>query len=264
MYQQNGTFYSEDYSVSFGDLASRTVGGVAQTVFNPVANTWTSWHLIPEQKPVIANPVVNAKFVKVPGSDGMLNLTEYLTGEVNYARREGTLSFIIDNDHEPVERIREKIVDVLHGKVIKMQLSYDARYYYEGRFSVGEVVSGADYSRISINYKLNPYKLSVDWIGSNPVLWDPFNFETDYDYSALLSTIEVNNQTKNYTIYADDYRFNPNVICALGIITVRFAGVTKTISAGQTAVLGRSKPGANILTVSGTGSATIRWRGGKL
>jgi len=264
MYQANGTYYSEEHSVSFGELVTRTSGGIAYDDFSDYGNTWTDWHLIPSSKPVIAHPEVEAKFIKIPGSDGMLNLTNYLTGRAHYGLRKGSLSFYVDNGHEAPEAIRQKIVDCIHGKKHKMRLMDDPGYYYDGRYTVGPLQSGTDYSSIKIDYVLGPYKYTINTFGSTPQLWDPFNFETDYDYSVLLSLIEVNNQTKTYTIYAYDYPFAPSVKCTSGSITATFGGVTVSVSSGQTKQLGTASNGSNTLTVSGTGNATITWRGGKL
>lgn len=264
MYHENGTYYDGSHSVSFGDLITMTSEGVSHTAFNEVANTWTDWHLIPASRLIIPHGVPISKLVKIPGSDGMINLTEYLTGRTNYKDRTGSLQFYIDNGHESPESIRTKIAQLLHGKVIKMRLNDDAGYYYEGRFTVGNLSPGADYSQISISYQLYPYKRTIDYYGSSPVLWDTFNFETDYDYSVWITEIEVQNQTKHYEIRADDYYFKPVVRCTSGSITASFRGITKSISSGSSATLGRSEFGSNTLTISGTGSALVQWKGEKL
>ena len=70
MYYADGTYYTEEHSVSFGDLY--VPSGQSYTAFNVVANTWTDWHLIPSSRPAIAHPTVVTKFVENPGSDGLL------------------------------------------------------------------------------------------------------------------------------------------------------------------------------------------------
>ena len=264
MYQANGTYYTEKHSVSFGDLVTKTVSGSSYVDFNTLANTWTDWHLIPSSRPVIAHPTIVTKFIEIPGMDGMLDLTDYLTGRPNYGQRQGSLSFEVDNDHESWEALRERIVALLHGKRLKMLLTDDPDYYYDGRYTVGNWESGADHSRISISYQLEPYKFHVNTEGSTPQLWDPFNFETDYDYSVILTSVQVNNQTKTFTIYANDYPFRPTVTSATGGVTVYFGNMSATPSAGASAELGPASPGANTLRVSGTGTVSIVWRGGKL
>lgn len=265
MYQANGTYYTEDHSVSFGDLVTRTSGGNTTVEFEDIANTWSDWHLIPSSRPSVAHPSIVTRFVEVPGADGMLDLTTFLTGRPNYGQRQGNLQFIVDNDHENWETIRMKIANTLHGKRLKMRLMDDPGYYYEGRFTVGNWEPGSDHSRIQITYNLEPYKLRITGEGSTPTLWDPFNFETDYDYYTMLgSPISVSNQTKTFYIHAGEYPFTPTATWVSGSVTVSFGGVSRTMSMAGSYTLGKASSGQNTLTVSGNGSIIVTWRGGAL
>lgn len=264
MYSDHGTYYTEEHSISFGSLKTVTSGGVTNTEFKTDANTWTDWHLIPSSRPSIAHPSVATKFVEIPGSDGMLDLTTYLTGKPVYGMRQGSISFIVDNEHENWETIRTKIVAVLHGKRILMRLMDDPLYYYSGFFTVGQWKSNSDHSEIDISYQLEPYKMKIAEDGANPVLWDSFNFETDYDYYILNPIIVENGETKNYTIYSDVFSFKPTVTWVSGNVQVKFGGVTKTLSSAGSVELGSSKLGNNTFRATGSGRVTVKWRGGSL
>lgn len=111
MYQANGTYYTEEHSISFGNLV---LNNSSQTVFEVTVNSWEDWHLIPSSRPSITPPPVVSKYIEIPGSDGVLDLTEYLTGKAVYGPRNGTLSFIVDNDHESWETIRQNMINYLH------------------------------------------------------------------------------------------------------------------------------------------------------
>jgi len=158
MYQAHGTYYTEEHSVSFGEVITQN----SQKVFSVYANTWDDWHLIPSSRPYIEQAVPDTKYIEMPGMDGQLDYTEYFGNTTKYGQRNGTLNFIIDNDHEAVETVREKMAQTLHGKYLKMVLMDDPDYYYEGFFKVGNVEPGSDHSSISISYQLNPYKKSID------------------------------------------------------------------------------------------------------
>lgn len=269
MYSANGTYYTEEHSVSFGELVTKTSDGLTYWDFSNYANTWTDWHLIPSTRPSIENPTIITKFVEIPGADGMLDLTDYLTGNPVYGQRQGSLSFIIDNDHEHWETIREKIVAELHGKRVKMRLMDDPEYYYEGRFTVGKVDPGADHSSISISYQLDPYKIKINTEGSTPMLWDPFNFEKDYDYYTAFpggSNVETQGiPAGTYYIYAGDYAFAPVATWVSGTVTVKFRGVEETLSSAGSITLGTTVRNArNTLTITGNGRVNIVWRGGSL
>ena len=264
MYQANGTYYTEEHSISFGDIALDNTTNL--TVFEVLANSWEDWHLIPSSRPSIAPPPVVTKYIEIPGSDGVLDLSDYLTGKANYGPRTGTLSFLVDNDHESWETIRQNMINFLHGKTVKMRLEDDPHYFYVGRFTVGNWESGASNSAVSVSYNLDPFKYRIEPTGSDyPTLWDPFNFETDYDYSVLSPYVEVSNNTKTFSIYSGDYPFIPSATWVSGTTTVSFGGVTKTLSSSsRNAELGKSTYGSNLLSITGLGSVKINWRGGSL
>lgn len=139
-------------------------------------NTYDDWHLIPSTRPVFNPPSVNTNIVQIPGTNGVLDLSEYLTGYITYGNRTGSLEFIVENGHEQWSKIYSKVMNYLHGKKLKAVLEDDSSYYYEGRFSVNQWKSDQYYSTITIDYNVYPYKKEItssmeDW------LWDPFDFE---------------------------------------------------------------------------------------
>lgn len=165
---ESSTLYDGAHSLTFRTLDGKTI-----------RNTWQHWYLIPSSRPVVAAPGVATNYVEIPGRGDPIDLTEYLTGQPVYGSRSGSWEFIVDNDHEYWESIRSKMTNFLHGKVLQVILEDVPTRYWEGRFSVATWQPEADYSKITINYALDPYSYSVyetdeDW------LWDPFNFDTDY------------------------------------------------------------------------------------
>ena len=95
-------------------------------------------------------------------------------------------------------------------------------------------------------------------------MWDPFCFETDYDYSIISPNITVNNTPKTFNIYAGEYGFIPTATWVSGHVTVSFGGVQRTLSSAGSVELGKASYGNNILRVSGIGSVKVNWRGGSL
>lgn len=125
-------------------------------------NTWTNWHLIPSTRPHVAPPSVNEKMVEIPGRNGLLDCTTYLTGNPTYANRTGSWQFYVDHEqwNSWVDTYTE-ILQYLHGKRMRVVLEDDPNYYYMGRFSVENWSSGKDYSQITIKYNLDPYKTHI-------------------------------------------------------------------------------------------------------
>lgn len=266
MYSANGIFYTEEHSLSFGDLY--VPSGESYTDFNIQANTWTDWHLIPSSRPAIMHPSIVTKYIEIPGADGALDLTDYLRGRPNYGQRQGAISFVVANGIEYWESIREKMVRFLHGKRIKMRLEDDPGYYYEGRFTVGNWESGASNSSISISYQLDPYKIKINTEGTTPSEWDTFNFNSDYDYYTTLTGGSNSGSYSagegTYYIYSNDYVFQPIVTWVSGSGTVSFGGMTETMNAAGTRTLGFASIGQNTLTITGSLQVTVEWRGGSL
>lgn len=162
-------------------------------------NTWDDWCLIPETEPIIVPPTQKTNFIDVPGADGALDMSEVLTGYPVYNNREGELTFLAMNRNAVSQpecnpyKYRDLvsiIMDHLQGKRMQMTLEDDPAYYYEGRFSLENVEASNDFNRITIKYKLDPYKWSkfsvIDsWI------WDTFNFETDMITKGVLQNLTV-------------------------------------------------------------------------
>lgn len=144
-------------------------------------DTWTDWFLVPTTRPVINPPGLKTNMVDIPGGNGSIDLTEVLTGFPTYSDRSGQLEFIVDNDfiyrYGSFAELYTEIMMYLHGKRLQMWLTDDDQYYYQGRFVVNEWKSEKDWSKITINYQLEPFK--YEWESSEDNwLWDPFNLET--------------------------------------------------------------------------------------
>ena len=160
------------HSITFGD-GTLTADGRFDG-----KNTWEDWHLIPSSRPTVSQAAPVISLIDIPGrEDGPIDMSEYLTGGIQYGQRSGSFDFYVDNDHENWTAILSKMTSYLHGKEMKMVLEDDPGFYYEGRFSVTEWRSESWNSRVVINYAVGPYKYRIK--DSQPWLWDPFNFDTD-------------------------------------------------------------------------------------
>ena len=226
-------------------------------------NTWDDWRLIPTSRPLIVPPGVKTQSVDVPGGNGSVDLTEALTGYPVYENRIGSWEFAVTNDFRPWNVAYSDIMSFLHGKRMKAILEDDFNFYYEGRFAVNQWASNKDYSVLTIDYNVYPYKRSTissveEW------LWDPFDFEIGVirDYNALSVSGEL-----SVDIIGSDEPIVP-------IITV-----TTTDSSGMDVVVNGTtyhltdgenvKPellvqsGEHTFTFKGNGTVTINYREGR-
>lgn len=73
--------------------------------------------------------------VDIPGGDGVIDLTESLTGDVAYNNREMEFTFV-SLDVEDYEYAKTRLSNFLHGKEYDFKMTMDPDYTYHGRFSV--------------------------------------------------------------------------------------------------------------------------------
>ena len=123
-------------------------------------NTYDDWKIVPETRPVVVPPEPIFIFDEIPGASGSLDLTTSLTGLVNYSDRTGSFTFLVLNDYGEWQDRYAEIMSYLHGKRMQMTLEDDPNYYYIGRYFVSEWSPGENWSSITIDYHLDPFKYS--------------------------------------------------------------------------------------------------------
>ena len=119
-------------------------------------NTWDDWRLVPASRPVFNPPAQKVKTLEIPGGDGVIDLSQSLTGYPVYQNRTGSIEFIVMNDFKPWHMAYSDIMDYLHGQKLRAVLEDDPEYFYEGRFTVNVWKSEKDWSRITIDYDVGP------------------------------------------------------------------------------------------------------------
>lgn len=123
-------------------------------------NTWTTWHLVPLERPSVAPPEVNApldgSFKDPFGAVNLSLLWSDFNGGV--VSRTGSWSFYIENGHDTWSNVYSSIMSALHGKKLYVTLDDDEDYIYFGRIKVKDFKSEKSYSSVTIEYLLEPYK----------------------------------------------------------------------------------------------------------
>ena len=100
------------------------------------------------------------------GGDGVIDLTEAITGDVTYDNRSQKFTFYVINleDHETFEDLKTAVFNYLHGKDFDYTLSFDPGYTYHGRFTVSSashtMYSSGILGAIQIDIDAEPYKSS--------------------------------------------------------------------------------------------------------
>lgn len=154
-------------------------------------NTWDDWKLIPSIRPVFKPPTQKTNYIDIPGGNGMLDLSESLTGYPVFNNREGEIQFMVMNGYVYWAERYSEIMNYLHGQRMKAILYEEPDWFYEGRFSVVSWESGQTWSLVTIGYNVGPYKWAL-LKSKDPWEWNPFNFETGVIWDDLIPDYEIN------------------------------------------------------------------------
>jgi hypothetical protein len=158
-------------------------------------------------------------------------------------------------------------MNYLHGKSMRLVLEDDPYHYYEGRFSVNSWASNADYSNITIDYNVKPYKYEQntsleDW------LWDSFDFEIGVvrEYKDI-----VINKSLRVAIIGGPMKVTPKFHVRLKDpdvpIYVRLDDeeTAYSLTEGVNRIITLQIPdGEHSLLFTGNGTVSIEYRGGRL
>lgn len=243
-------------------------------------NTWDDWRLVPSSRPLFNPPAQKVKTLDIPGGDGVLDLSTALTGYPVYQNRTGSIEFIVMNDFKPWHMAYSDIMDYLHGQTMRATLEDDPEYFYEGRFTVNSWKSQKDWSRITIDYNVGPYKWS-HLSSTDEWLWDPFNFQNGIIRSTIFNNISVTTSTKTLSLEAALFGRAP--VCPRFIVRssagrgvhIRFVNpqlgldLTKLLADGEQQIpefvfFGDAGATLYLWVDRGTGSVSVDFRQGRL
>lgn len=100
--------------------------------------------------------------VDIPGGNGVIDLTEALTGDVAYKNRKQEFTFAVI-DVKNFEKVKTEVSNFLHGRAFDYTMTMDPGYTYHGRFSVDsyshEAYANGLLGQFKIIVDANPYKL---------------------------------------------------------------------------------------------------------
>lgn len=223
-------------------------------------NTWDDWHLIPSSRPVFNPPKLKTKYIEVPGSNVVIDLTDVMGGCPTYQYREGSIEFYVANKYGEWQERYSEIMNYLHGKHLKAILEDDPTFIYEGRFTVNKWASDKIASKITVDYYVEPYK--KDTISTiDDFIWDTFSFEVGIirEYGDI-----VVSGSRSIRIIGSPMPVIPT-IKSTGEVSLAIDGKTYTITAGTTKLYDLVlMDKAYEATVTGNATISIIFTGGSL
>lgn len=217
-------------------------------------NTYDEWGLIPTARPVILPPEVKSTYVDLPASHGVLDYTDLLLGMTPFGQRKGSWEFVLRPGRKWVP-VYTSLMNYLHGKRHEIILEDDPGFRYEGRLRVNTWKSESQYSRITIDYELDPFKQSVRSTETEDWQWNDL-FDTTIRYG----TFAVDGE--QYRTFINDGLLptTPEFFCSAPM-SVDYGGNSFDLVAGRNYNQNLTlQPGDNIMAFHGTGTVKASYR----
>lgn len=126
-------------------------------------HSFWDWGLMLRQSPKITSPEPKTHYVDIPGAHGSLDLTELLTGKVQYKNRKITMEFVTMAGRDDWSAIYSDILTELQGQLKQITLDDDPLCYYTGRVTVGEPERVNDQTvMVKMTADVEPYKKTIE------------------------------------------------------------------------------------------------------
>lgn len=189
-------------------------------------------------------PEPKLEMIEVPLRDGYINGTAFLSDEIFYNSRTITIGLELRSLREHWPMYYSQILRDLHGREVEVMRSEDPNYFWIGTASVGPLEDHRGSAGVTITVTAQPYKRTRSFEGE-------LNLSLSGD--------------QNITIPVTHMRGYPEFNCSTTGMTVTKSGETWTLPSGRSEAYGMLLSfGNNSLSVHGSGTMQIRWRGGTL
>lgn len=202
-------------------------------------STWHDWRLTLTAQD-LTPPEPKTNYIELGGANGTLDLTEALTGEVAYADRIYKASFwTSEGTYDDRLRVVQDIVNALHGRKVPIVLPDDPEHYLLGRVRVVSRVWDQVHTELAIEAICDPWLYAVN--------------ETERRVDMF--------GTQDVVIHNHGRKTLCPVITATNRMTLAYNGTTVDLPVGTYQVTDlRLTPGANVISVTGYGTLTFKYR----
>lgn len=204
-------------------------------------NSFFDWGAIIKSKS-IDEAEQKTNYIKLDGRSGDLDLTESLTGEVQYDDRKLSATFwTCDGNRAERERLLKNIRRELHGKKVKIIEPDDPAHYFYGRVTMKPPTNNLAYAEFTLEATCEPWRYAID--------------ETTREI------ISSDKTTVKAVINNGGAKTLSPIINIEGIITLTYCGRTTTLKSGTYKISDfKIYKGINIVEVYGNGKAIFTYR----
>ena len=207
-------------------------------------HSYRDYGLVLENPYQLTPPLPKAHYVSVPGRSGQLDLTEALTGRVEYENRILTLELGGIKSDWP--SFFTSFLNEVHGKRVEIIFDNDVTHYLIGRATVRD-----GFEKVA---RLGKFRLEV--------ICEPYRLDiTPYTYSGSVTS------TTTVTVPKSMIPVVPEITCTItsgNTLTVSNNGEVYTLKNGKQIIQGLELFTDLRLVFRGTGSVAIIARGGCL
>ena len=209
--------------------------------FNNEKSAYKDWNIVLTEVE-LPPPEPKTMAVEITGADGIIDLSEVLTGDIKYSTRKIKLKFEVMDDKQYYS-ITSEMAKYLHGKNVTVRLSNDEDYYYTGRAVINSWECVKRKGTIVVSVDADPYK---------------------YDVIERIFNVNLNNETKTIVLINGRKHICP-ILDVTGSVTLIWEGESYTLLEGKQQMLRFIlKEGNNTVSFTGTGTVKITYRRGEL
>lgn len=197
--------------------------------------TFTDYGLLLSPNSSVGEAKPKTHYIDIPFGDGFIDLTESLTGEVPYDKREIDFSLVLPADSNKWDGIRKELVNSYHGRKQEIIMPQYPNYRLIGRLSVGAIDEDKAVATIPISAICEPYMLKKDKTIVNKVVpsGGALTMILSNERMATVPTFTVNNNVqivynnKTYNHSAGTFR-NAGIVLLQGDNNITIKGAVGT------------------------------------
>ena len=125
-------------------------------------HSYWDWGLMLKTPPKITSPEPKTHYVDIPGAHGAMDLTETLTGKVQYKNRKLEMESVTRSGQEDWSALYSDMLSELHSQIKSSTLDDGPAHYYRGRVTVSDPERHKSLVVLKMTAEVEPFKKSYE------------------------------------------------------------------------------------------------------